>query len=184
MRHVCRGQRDDQRRSETPETCVVRLITQRQQARCNSPSLTVANTRPGRGWQRESVAFMQANTGISVLWHAGLIIRLSRPMDRTRVDDLCAAALLGSPSCQPHGIGDPFARVHPGADLQSSRSVQRLAWGALRRPRSRARYVSAVLLVYRACGAPGMVALVIPRACVRPPAGARPARRPHVGAAR
>lgn len=26
-------------------------------------------------------------------------------MDRTRVDDLCAAALLGSPSCQPHGIG-------------------------------------------------------------------------------
>src|SRR3989442_511553 len=27
-------------------------------------------------------------------------------MGRTRVDDLCAAALVGSPSCQPHGIGD------------------------------------------------------------------------------
>jgi hypothetical protein len=81
-------------------------------------------------------------------------------------------------------IGDPFAPVHPGVDLQSSRSVQRLAWGALRRPRRRTRYVSAVLLVYKASGAPGMVALVIPRACVRSPARARPARRPHAGAAR
>jgi len=27
-------------------------------------------------------------------------------MDRTRMDDLCAAAPLGSPSCQPYGFGD------------------------------------------------------------------------------
>ena len=33
------------------------------------------------------------------------------PMDRTRVDDLCAAASPGNPNCPPHGIGARFARA-------------------------------------------------------------------------
>ncbi len=49
---VRRGQGVHQRPPETPETEVVRLITQRRQPRGGSQSMIMVNTWPGRGWQR------------------------------------------------------------------------------------------------------------------------------------
>lgn len=68
------------------------------------------------------LAFAQVEPAAGVRQHTGLIIRLSLgPMDRTRVDDLCAAAPLGSPGFQPRLFGQ--ACPHRGDDREVSPSV-------------------------------------------------------------
>ena len=44
------------------------------------------------------------------------------PMDRTRVNHLCAAAPIGSSSCQPHEIGERVSR-------QMAHGIVGLSWG-------------------------------------------------------
>ena len=114
------------------------LTTQTTTASRGSQSMTMANKRSGCGWLTATVigfAFAQIEPAASIRQNARLIMRHPRPMSRTRMDDLCAAAPLGSPSFS-RAYSAIRIRVMP---LPMSRSVFGRARGLSRNSRRSAR---------------------------------------------